>query len=1154
MVKTISTRNLLRQAVSLCLCAGAAGAQANPGSATVVSGSATITQSGSTLTVANSPNTIINWHDFSIGVGETTQFIQQSAASAVLNRVTGGDPSQILGTLQSNGRVFLINPAGIMFGAGATVNVAGLVASTLNISDADFLSGKHAYNANIANPGKVSNAGEIRTPTGGFVYLIGAQVENSGMITTPSGEAVLAAGHSVELVDSTDPSLRVTVSAHSQDINLSQMMVDNDGDIFAVLNSGRISANTVTQDATGKIYFKSAGNIETTSGSVAEAAGTSTLDGGHIQAFAGLNGDYSGFFDISGRNGGFLETSAAYLTFGRMDFDLHALSTGGVGGSWLLDPFDFVIGNSEATLISNAINGGALNITIDTAAATATGAAVNGTSGVGTITINADISGSNSDNTTINLISHSDITLNGKISGSNLDVNIDAGQNGNNTASVIFGSGGGIDIGGAADVKAYGGGNITMNSAALIKANSVTLNTVGGDITAYVSTATLDAGSITNNAPNTSTVSIYDDAAITTASVAVSSICTVCVTLITTPSGSANLTLSANPNVSSSIDMLAASNQLTFAQSSTTLQGVDITSNGNLTVTANDLDLTFALVPVGGGLFTQNPSLVILDSASGQLTVNANNLTVTNSNLNASSLCSGCDLTVNAASLNLTGNGTQGRFLSSNNLTVNAGANSATLTQFMIDGGTVNWISGLLNLDSSSIFGSNSLTLTSGDLNLDSNGGAGSQIYGATTAIHATDITLNALSGLGADTDISITSDSLLINNVSSIFADGNLTIDNSGLLSMDSSLISAFGTTNNISTGTLTLGTDAVIEGSGDLNLTVTGDLTTLTASNAEINMNGDGLMNIGGALSLNDVLVSYGGGLTMTAGTVTLTDTTMNINGALDLQVASLSLDNFSVIQGNQGLTMDIIGAFSLDTSTIQGGQTSGGTAIQAASLDMNNAEIIAGSDLIVNTGTASLTNATVDANGSLDFSASSITMNSSKIGEASGMTPSIIHINSAGDIVLTGSEIVADNEVFITLYGKLYLNSGGSSRSLVGTLSDNTIYLYFPNLFFGGYFMDGSESLLVSAFNPSTGFFTGTNLTNTAILNTNLFITYAPNGPITGVISQNTTNTLATSPYVDAYGPQQTGPGDSSYTYGIIWDPTVGELGFSEVRECS
>src|SRR5512143_3723536 len=120
----------------------ALGANANPTVPTVVNGQVSFASRGNLLQITNSPNSIVNWQSFSIGAGEITKFIQQSAGSAVLNRVITQNPSAILGALQSNGRVFLINPSGIVFGAGSQIDVAGLVASTLNLSNADFLSGR----------------------------------------------------------------------------------------------------------------------------------------------------------------------------------------------------------------------------------------------------------------------------------------------------------------------------------------------------------------------------------------------------------------------------------------------------------------------------------------------------------------------------------------------------------------------------------------------------------------------------------------------------------------------------------------------------------------------------------------------------------------------------------------------------------------------------------------------------------------------------------------------------------------------------------------------------------------------------------------------------------------------------------------------------
>jgi len=201
-------RPLLGAAVALCF--SAPGAYANPTGPTVVNGSASFASSGSSLTVTNTPGAIINWQQFSIQQNEITRFIQQNAASAVLNRVTSGIPSAILGTLSSNGRVYLINASGIAIGRGAMIDVAGFAASTLNLSDTDFIGGRHLFRGTGAE-GALVNAGTIRTAEGGHVYLVAPKVENQkdAVITSPKGEIVIAAGRTVELVNAREPDVRV---------------------------------------------------------------------------------------------------------------------------------------------------------------------------------------------------------------------------------------------------------------------------------------------------------------------------------------------------------------------------------------------------------------------------------------------------------------------------------------------------------------------------------------------------------------------------------------------------------------------------------------------------------------------------------------------------------------------------------------------------------------------------------------------------------------------------------------------------------------------------------------------------------------------------------------------------------------------------------
>lgn len=176
---------------------------ANPTGPTLVSGAAQMSNpSPSVLQVVNTPGTILNWQSFSIGGGETTRFVQLNAASAVLNRVTGGDPSSILGRLESNGRVFLVNRNGIVFGPSSVVDVAGLIASTRDISNANFTAGNYAFGD--PGPGNITLQGGaqiLTSGTGGQVWLLARNVaaEAGSRISVPQGQVVLAAGSSVQV-------------------------------------------------------------------------------------------------------------------------------------------------------------------------------------------------------------------------------------------------------------------------------------------------------------------------------------------------------------------------------------------------------------------------------------------------------------------------------------------------------------------------------------------------------------------------------------------------------------------------------------------------------------------------------------------------------------------------------------------------------------------------------------------------------------------------------------------------------------------------------------------------------------------------------------------------------------------------------------------
>jgi filamentous hemagglutinin family protein len=168
-----------------------------PTGGTVVGGSATIASSGARLDInQTSGRAAIDWNTFNIGSDAHVHF-QQPAGGVALNRVLASDASQIYGRLTSTGQVFLLNPQGIYFAPGAQVDVGGLVASTLNLSNANFMAGNYAFQGGSSNA--IINQGNITAASGGTLALIAAKITNDGTLTAPGGNVLLGAGSKVTL-------------------------------------------------------------------------------------------------------------------------------------------------------------------------------------------------------------------------------------------------------------------------------------------------------------------------------------------------------------------------------------------------------------------------------------------------------------------------------------------------------------------------------------------------------------------------------------------------------------------------------------------------------------------------------------------------------------------------------------------------------------------------------------------------------------------------------------------------------------------------------------------------------------------------------------------------------------------------------------------
>ncbi|HVA34632.1 MAG TPA: filamentous hemagglutinin N-terminal domain-containing protein, partial [Stellaceae bacterium] len=401
----------------------------------VSAGQVSIAQSGSQLSInQGSSRTIINWQSFSIGSQAEVDFHQPSSSSVALNRVVTGIPSQIFGRLTANGQVFLVNPGGILFGPGAQVNIGGLVASTMALSDSDFLAGNYVFNRDGATAA-VENQGTITATSGGMVVLLAPTVVNEGTITAPGGAVVAAAGEQIALTIDDGVSVQV-------DPALVQTLIDNHGMIAApggrviltaqavdtilggaINNSGVIDAGSI-HDNGGTVTLDAGGSLADSGvidASGAEVGGTVTLSGRSINLteaqIAATGGAAGGSIAVGGSSTGAVSVDAAseldasarttgnggaIYVYGQTDsFAGTALARGGAlggnggqvetsgesldvagaridtsapnghAGSWLLDPFDLTVGTAAATTIATDL--GTTNVTLKTTATSTSG-------------------------------------------------------------------------------------------------------------------------------------------------------------------------------------------------------------------------------------------------------------------------------------------------------------------------------------------------------------------------------------------------------------------------------------------------------------------------------------------------------------------------------------------------------------------------------------------------------------------------------------------------------------------------------------------------------------------------------------------------------------------------------------------------------------
>lgn len=384
-----------RKLVATVLSLAAVSAQAGPVDGQLTAGTGSITQTGSTTTIVQtSPHLALNWQSFNVAPGETVNFEQPSVAAIAVNRIFDTNGTRILGQLNANGQVWLINPNGILFGQGAQIDVGGLVASTLNLSDTSLTGNTHSFSGDGA--GSVVNRGTITTASGGYAALLGNTVSNQGTISAQLGTVALGAGSAATLTFSDNTLVNLQV-----DQSLLNALADNGGLLNA--DGGMVLMNAGAKNALLASVVNNSGIIEART--VENHAGVITLLGGMTAGTVNVGGTLDASAP-NGGNGGFIETSAAHVKIANATRVTTAASAGEFG-TWLIDPQDYTVaasgGDITGTLLSD--NLGTTSINLQSSAG--------GTAGAGNVNVNATVTWSA--NTTLTLTASHNVNINAPV-------------------------------------------------------------------------------------------------------------------------------------------------------------------------------------------------------------------------------------------------------------------------------------------------------------------------------------------------------------------------------------------------------------------------------------------------------------------------------------------------------------------------------------------------------------------------------------------------------------------------------------------------------------------------------------------------------------------------------------------------------------------
>ncbi|HUQ25223.1 MAG TPA: filamentous hemagglutinin N-terminal domain-containing protein, partial [Burkholderiales bacterium] len=988
-------------------------ANALPTGGQVGAGSVTISTTGTKMQIDQaSDKAIINWNCFCIGSNAWVNFNQPSASAVILNRST--QAAEIFGRMSANGQVFVTSNAGVYFGRTAQVDVGSLFASSLTITDQNFLAGKYIFTKD-GSAGEVVNEGNI-VALGGYAALAGPQVRNNGIIIAQAGTVALASGDRVSLDMIGDGLVKVSVDAAALNalaLNAGTLQADGGRVVLTarsanalldtvINNTGVIRAKTLIErkgeiilDGGDKGIVSNSGTITATGTQAGQQGGNITIVGQYVGLWNGTRIDASG--DAGGGNvniGGNFQGQGplqnASQTIVAKDASIKADAiTDGDGGNvvvWSNDATQF-FGSVSAQGGANSGNGGNVEVSGKHALnfqGTVSTLAPHGHAG--TLLLDPD-----------------DLTIVHAIDATG-DTSTSATAAGTTTFTE-----------GAATDDPWQLNDFTVNTA--LFSNNVTITTSTGSITISGANVALGASSAGNGAPNTPA---------DTHTLTMNSATDISWTNPWSFTGAGLLTLNANPatgtitGTGGAIDLSGGTAPLLLTAGAGIIgvstigltQVAALTDTGGISISNSGAASDVDIVSLGGVDGLQgNAGAVSLTNSSGNITITSN-IVASTLNLDASgaltngagtTVSAGGGVTLTAASIDL---GNQaGDLLDLGPLTfTSAGAvNIATDSALSLAGTST----------------ANSLVLSSTDVL--TNAAAASLTVTGNANVAGTSINLGNQAG-----DV-MNFGSLTFGSAGAVNIAENSATSLSGTSTADSLILSSTGAITNVGSASLAVANNASITGTS-INLgnqaTDSFNFGTLTYnSGGAVNIAEDSAMVITGTDTANSLVLASTGSITDAAATSQTIATTASFSGT-SITLADNGTDTLAVT-GNASFTASGGGAISIpaagtanfgsltfnttgsvniteDTATILSGTSTANSLVltSAGSITDNNTAdvtVTGNANFTANGGAAAITLNDTYAFGSLTFAGSAVT-----IVEADGT--SLSGTSTADSLVLT------------------------------------------------------------------------------------------------------------------------------------------------------